>query len=74
MTLPTLILSLLPASRVSFCTRSIHYQLRQAGQDVTLGLVEDTLRLMAARGEVEQVDDGWMRRERPVARQGGLFG
>lgn len=42
MTLPSRILTILAPSRVSFCSRSIHYQLRQQGQDVTLVLVERT--------------------------------
>lgn len=74
MTLPSRILLLIADKRPPLDAAEIHFALRQDGQTITLGLVADTLRLMAARGEVVERDGGWVIPAKPVVKQGSLFG
>lgn len=69
------IIALLDASRVPYDAEEIHFALRDHAQ-ITLGLVLDTLRLLAERGEVRDTSEGWERITKPKAiapKQGSLF-
>lgn len=70
------IIALLDASRVPYDAEEIHFALRDHAQ-ITLGLVLDTLRLLAERGEVRDTSEGWERITKPMAiahKQGSLWG